>query len=166
METLAPARSSHLFPSTTTFSPTKLSYAARCGRTNSTSFANIQHKCTLCFPWVCGRPYLIGAYKTSKQQRQQRNVRLLALTAGQSDSLIVKNIANTGRLVNLNICLWATMQPSYNICSESHFLPGVLAPLCANSIFNCEQIEPASRPSAMLERVNSVHPEAESAIAI
>ena len=38
--------------------------------------------------------------------------------------------------------------------------------LCANSIFNSEQIKPASRQSAMLQRVNLVRPEAESAFAI
>ena len=45
----------------------------------------------------------------------------------------------------------------HNICSKSHSLPDVLAPLCANPIFNCEQIKLANCSSAMLQLVNSMH---------
>ena len=45
----------------------------------------------------------------------------------------------------------------HNICSKSHFLPDVLAPLCANPIFNCEQIKLANCSSAMPQLVNSMH---------
>ena len=55
------------------------------------------------------------------------------------------------------VSFWETIYSSYNICSNSHFLPGVLAPVCANSIFNCEHIELANCPSAMLQLVNSTH---------
>ena len=55
------------------------------------------------------------------------------------------------------VSFWETIYSSYNICSRpnSHFLPGVLAPVCDNSIFNCEQIELANCSSAMLQLVNS-----------
>ena len=122
------------------------------GPTNSTYFQGMWYA-------ICNRGLQNTEATASTAKRQMT---LLALTTWQSDSLIVNNIVNTGRLVNLN-----TLGNNETvICSESHFLPDVLAPLCANSIFNCEKIEPASRPSAMLGRVNSVHPEAESAIAI
>ena len=42
------------------------------------------------------------------------------------------------------------------ICSKSHFLPDVLAPLWGNSIVNCEQIKLANCSSAMLQLVNSM----------
>ena len=57
----------------------------------------------------------------------------------------------------VTVSFWETIYSSYNICSNSHFLPGVLAPLCDNSIFNCEQIELANCASAMLQLVNSTH---------
>ena len=43
------------------------------------------------------------------------------------------------------------------ICSKSHFLPDVLAPLCANPMFNFEQIKLANCSSAMLQLVNSIN---------
>ena len=55
------------------------------------------------------------------------------------------------------VSFWETIYSSYNICSNSHFLPGVLSPVCANSIFNCEHIELANCSSAMLQLVNSTH---------
>ena len=55
------------------------------------------------------------------------------------------------------VSFWETIYSSYNICSNSHFLPGVLSPVCANSIFNCEHIELANCSSAMLQLVNSMH---------
>ena len=55
------------------------------------------------------------------------------------------------------VSFWETIYSSYNICSNSHFLPDVLAPVCANSIFNCEHIELANCSSAMLQLVNSTH---------
>ena len=44
-----------------------------------------------------------------------------------------------------------------SVVIKSHFLPDVLVPLCANSIFNCEQIKLANCSSAMLQLVNSKH---------
>ena len=101
----------------------------------------------------------------STAKRQITLLPILALTVWQSDSLIVNNIVNTGRLVNLNT-LGNNLIVIIIISCESLFLPDVLAPLCAKSIFNCEPIKPASRQSAMLQWVNLVRPEAESTNAI
>ena len=57
----------------------------------------------------------------------------------------------------VTVSFWETIYSSYNICSNLHFLPGVLAPVCDNSIFNCEQIELANCSCAMLQLVNSTH---------
>ena len=100
----------------------------------------------------------------STAKRQIILLPILAMTVWESDSLIVNNIVNTGRLVNLNTL--GSNLIVIIISSESCFLPDVLAPLCANSIFNSEPIKPARRQSAMLQRVNLVRPEAESANAI
>ena len=52
---------------------------------------------------VCGRPYLIQNTEStaSTAKHQITLLPILDLTVWQSDSLIVNNIVNTGRLVNL-----------------------------------------------------------------
>ena len=87
-----------------------------------------------------------------------QNTEATALTAKHQTDFALRQLdCKQHSSLPSNCILLGTIYSSYNICSNSHFLPGVLAPVCANSIFNCEQIEIANCSSAMLQLVNSTH---------